>query len=489
MPQVILLVKFFLSMEARPRNNVHLFAMQRGEIIMATQTIPSSTKSVPGIAELPLIGSLPEHTKDRLHLYLRVAQQCGDVGSFHFGPFRAVFFNTSDNVHRVFVEHANDFDKGAAIHNTFRPITGNGLFASEGDFHRRQRKLMAPSFQPRHIISYADTMTHYSELIQQEWQEAETIDVSQEMTHLTMSIIGKVLFDADVFTETDELGAAMTTTLSHVSHSLSQLFPIPLSWPTKRNRNTRHAIAVLRGRIQKLIEERRLDTQERNDFLSVLLSSTDDDGSHMSDEQVTDEALTLFGAGHETTATALTWAWYLLALHPDIYKKVQQEVDTVLQGRTPTYADLARLPYCLQVFKETMRLYPPAYAITRTPLHTIDIDGYILRKGKDIALISPYTMHRRPDYFSEPEKFDPERFTSENEKKLPRYAYMPFGAGPRICIGNHFAMMEGHLLLATLAQHVEFELVPDQIIEPDPSKTVTIRPGNGIRMVVHRRTL
>ncbi len=455
---------------------------------MATSTIEKpAAKPVPGIPEPPLIGSLPEHTKHRLNLYLRIVQQCGDVGSFHFGPFRAVFFNNPEYVHRVFVEHANDFDKGAAIHNTFRPIIGNGIFTSEGEFHRRQRKIMAPSFQPRHITSYADTMVYYGELIGKGWSNGETIDVSQKMTDLTMSIIGKVLFDADVFTETDELGEAMTTVLGHASHSLSQLFPVPLNWPTQRNRNTRRAITLLRSRIQTLIEERRLDTRERNDFLSVLLASKDDEGNAMSDEQLIDESLTLFGAGHETTATALAWAWYLLAMHPDIYKKVQEEVDTVLQGRTPTLADLTHLPYCLQVFKETMRLYPPAYALSRAPLHDVDIDGYILRKGQDIAFVSPYTMHRRPDFFPEPEKFDPERFTPENEKQLPRYAYMPFGAGPRICIGNHFAMMEGHLLLATLAQRVEFELVPHQIIEPDPSKTITIRPGNGISMVVHRR--
>ncbi len=453
---------------------------------MVTQTLPP-TKSVPHIAELPLIGSLPEYSRDRLNLLLRIVQQCGDVGSFHFGPFRIVFFNTPENVHRVFVERANDFDKGDAIHNTFRPIIGNGIFTSEGEFHRRQRKIMAPSFQPRRIAGYADTMAYYSELIQKSWREAETLDVSQEMTNLTMSIIGKVLFDADVFTETDELGEAMTTVLSHTSHTLSQLFPVPLNWPTQRNRKTRCAITLLRTRIQKLIEERRADTHERNDFLSVLLASKDEDGNSMSDEQLIDESLTLFGAGHETTATALTWAWYLLAMHPDIYKKVQEEVDTVLQGRTPTYDDLAHLPYCLQVFKETMRLYPPAYAISRAPLHDVNIDGYILRKGRDIAFVSPYTLHRRPDFFPEPEKFDPERFTPENEKKLPRYAYMPFGAGPRICIGNHFAMLEGHLLLATLAQRVEFALVLHQSIEPDPSKTITIRPGNGLRMVVHRR--
>ncbi len=457
---------------------------------MATQTthIPmKQSKRVPRIAELPLIGSLSEHTRDRLNLYLRIAQQCGDVGSFHFGPFRVIFFNTSENVHRIFVEHANDFDKGAAIHNAFRPVVGNGIFTSEGDFHRRQRKLMAPSFQPRHIVSYADTMVYYGERIQEGWREAETIEVSQEMTNLTMSIIGKVLFDADVFTETDELGEAMTTVLGHTSHTLSQLFPAPLNWPTKRNKNTRHAIAVLRGRIQKLIEERRAETQERNDFLSVLLHSKDEDGSSMSDEQIIDESLTLFGAGHETTATALTWAWYLLALHPEVYKTAQEEVDNVLQGRSPMYADLAHLPYSLQVFKETMRLYPPAYAMSRAPLHDVSIDGYKVRKNRDIVFVSPYTIHRRPDYFPEPEKFDPQRFTPENEKKLPRYAYMPFGAGPRVCIGNHFAMMEGHLLLATLVQRVEFELVPNQAIVPDPLKTVTIRPRNGVHLVVHRR--
>ncbi|GAC1642798.1 MAG: cytochrome P450 [Ktedonobacteraceae bacterium] len=455
--------------------------------IQTANTPMKQAKPIPRIAELPLVGSLPEHTRDRLSLYLRVARQCGDVGSFHFGPYRVIFFNTSEYVHSIFVEHAYDFDKGAAIHNTFRPIIGNGIFTSEGDFHRRQRKLMAPSFQPRHITSYADTMVHYGELIQREWSENETIDVSQEMTNLTMSIIGKVLFDADVFTETDELGAAMTTILAHASHTLSQLFPIPLNWPTKRNKNMRQAIALLRGRIQKLIEERCAETRERNDFLSVLLQSKDEDSHSMSDEQIIDESLTLFGAGHETTATALAWTWYLLASHPDIYKKVQEEVDTVLEGHTPTYADLARLPYCLQVFKETMRLYPPAYAISRAPLHDVNIDGYTVRKGKDIVLVSPYTIHRRPDYFPNPEMFDSERFTPENEKRLPRYAYMPFGAGPRICIGNHFAMMEGHLLLATLAQRVTFELVPDQRIEPDPLKSVTIRPKNGVNMVVHRR--
>jgi cytochrome P450 len=453
---------------------------------MATQAVAKETKTIPTIQEPPLVGSLPEHTRDRLNLYLRVAQTCGDVGSFHFGPFRVILFNASEYAHSIFVQHAYDFDKGAAIHNTFRPIVGDGIFSSEGELHRRQRKIMAPSFQPRHIISYADTMTHYSEQIQQEWSENLTIDVAHEMTQLTMSIIGKVLFNSDVFTETEGLGAAMTTVFEHVSHSLSQLFPVPLDWPTPRNRRTRQAIAFLRERIQKLIEERRVDSQERNDFLSILLHAKDEDGNSMSDEQIINESLTLFGAGHETTATALAWTWYLLTMHPDIYKKVQQEVDTVLQERTPTYADLANLPYSLNVFKETLRLYPPAYAISRTALHDVDIDGYIVQKG-NVVFVSPYTLHRRPDYFARPENFDPEHFSAENEKQLPRYAYMPFGAGPRICIGNHFAMIEGHLLLATLAHRVTFELIPGQQIASDPSHNLTLRPKNGVNMIVHRR--
>ena len=206
----------------------------------------------------------------------------------------------------------------------------------------------------------------------------------------------------------------------------------------------------------------------------------------MTDEQIADEALILFAAGHETTATALTWVWYLLTTHPDIYTKVQQEIDSVLKGRTPTYSDLAQLPYTLQVFKETMRLYPPAYTLIRFALHDLNIDGYPVRKGQAV-LTSPYLLHHKAEYFPNPEAFDPERFTPENEKKLPRLAYMPFGAGPRICIGNHFAMMEGHLLLATLAQRVTFELVPGQQVIPDPGKTITLRPRHNLMMRVKHR--
>jgi cytochrome P450 len=454
---------------------------------VATQveTTIHMTKTFRYIRGYPLVGSLPGFRKDRLSLLQRMAHE-GDVCGMHFGPFPAILFNKPEHVQSILVEHAYDFDKGIAIHRTFRSAIGDGVFSSEGDFHHHQRKLMSPPFQPRHIASYAGIMGHYGEQIQQTWLDGTIIDVDQQMTNLTMSIIGKALFDADVFTEADELGAAMSITLENVSHSLSTLLPPPYSWPTPRNLRANKAAKVLRNRIQHFIDERRTNPAERNDFLSILLQARDEDGNSMSDKQVLAECLTLFGAGHETTATALSWTWYLLCQHPERYQRVQQEVDSVLQGRTPTYGDLARLPYCLQVFKEAMRLYPPAYAFSRRALRDVKIDGYCVPKGW-VVLLAPYTLHRREEYFPDPGKFDPERFTPEREKQLPRYAYMPFGAGPRICLGMYFAMMEGHLLLTTLAQRVSFSLVPGQTIEPDPVHHLTLRPTGAVHVTVRKR--
>ncbi|GHO71110.1 cytochrome P450 [Ktedonobacter sp. SOSP1-52] len=445
----------------------------------------TTVKPIPYIKESPVVGSLFKYQQDRLNLLMSMWREQGPVSGFHMGPFALPAFFSAEHVHSILVEHAYDFDKGESIHNVFRPVIGNGIFTSEGDFHRRQRKIMAPPFQPRHIASYADNMVYYGEQVQQRWQDSARINIDEEMTTITMSIIGKVLFNVDVFTETDELGAAMATTLNFVGHRLARLLPTPYNWPTPQNKRAHQAIALLRSRIQQMIEERRSSAEEGNDFLSILLRARDDEGKPMDNEQLIDECLTLFGAGHETTAVALTWAWYLLAQHPEQYRKLQEEARSVLGGRAATYADLAKLPYSQQVFKETLRMYPPAYAMGRAALKDIVIDGYQVHKG-DLVLIAPYVMHNRPDYFPRPFEFDPERFTPEREKQLPRYAYLPFGAGPRICIGNYFAMMEGQLLLSTLAQHVTFELVPGQQITPDPGKSLTLRPDRHVQMVVRR---
>ena len=443
---------------------------------MVTQI--TTPKSIPFIHEWPLIGSIPAFmTRERLEFVLRVAQQ-GDVYGFHMGPIPMVLFSKAEHVQSILVDHAHDFSKGRLLQ---KAIGGNGLFMSEGEFHHKQRKLMAPFFQPRHIASYADTIVAYAKRTQQTWLDGTVIDLNQQMIALTMSVIGKVIFDADIFDETDELAAAVGITMANATQKLSSLFTPPPSWPTPRNRRIRKAEQTIRTRIQRMIDEQRTNTvtAEHNDMLSILLNARDENGEAMSDEQLMDECLTLFAAGHETTAAALSWTWYFLCQHPEAYQKLQQEVDTVLQGRTPTYADLASLPYCLQVFKEALRLYPPAAGIVREALHDLIIDDYMIPKGYAI-LVSPHVMHHKAEYFPDPETFDPERFAPEREKQMPRNAYIPFGAGPRICIGNHFALMEGQLLIATLAQHVRFSLVPGQTIVADPYHNLATRPGGEV---------
>lgn len=450
---------------------------------MGIQAMNPTPRRVPTVSEPPLIGSIGLIQDDPLVLLKKMAAECGDIGRFHVGPIPVLVVNSPELVQAVLVDHADAFDKGDPLHRAVAPVARDGLFGSEGTLHRRQRKLMAPVFTPRQVAAYADTMVAYAERAQAAWSDGATLDIAQEMNALTMNIAGKVLFDEDVLGETDELGKAITLALKYVVYVIFHFVPVPLSWPTSRNERTRAAIGLIQERVQAMIEDRRGCAEQRSDLLSLLMRARDEAGEAMSDEQVRDEALTLFIAGHETTATALSWCIYLLAQHPDIYAKVQQEIDGVLQGRSPAYADLPRLPYTLQVIKEAMRLYPPGWLLNRRALRPLEIAGYQVRKGQ-LVMVSIYTIHRRPDYFPDPERFDPDRFLPENEKCLPRHAYVPFGAGPRICIGNHFALMEAHLLVATLMQRVAFESVPGQQIAPEGQLTLRQKPG--FRAVLRR---
>ena len=441
-------------------------------------------QAVPFTREHFLFGSYQEFSRERLGFLLRLAQE-GDVRGFRLGPIPLLFFNKAEYAQHILVEHADDFSKGKLMH---KAVGNNGLFVSEGEFYRRQRKLMAPCFQPRHIASYSETIVRYAKRLMQEWEDGAVIDIDHAMFRFTMSIVGKVLFDTDFLSETDALGAAINTGLAHAVRTLSSPFMLPLSIPTPYNQRVRQATRLLETRLFQMIEERRQHPDDRNDLLSHLLQARDDEGQPMSDQQVIDECVTLFTAGHETTAAALAWTWYLLCEHPQSYQKLQQEVDQELQGRLPTFEDLPRLPYCLHVFKETMRLYPPASGILRESLHATVIEGYRVPRGASI-LISPYTLHRRADTFPDPESFQPERFEPTREKLLPRSAYIPFGAGPRICIGNHFALMEGQLLIAAIAQHCTFHLVPGQQIVPDVVHHLALRPGSAVKVSVHVRSM
>lgn len=409
------------------------------------------------------------------------------MAAFHIGPRTIVLVNTPALSQEVLVTKAAAFEKPFNLRAFTKPLFGNGLVTSLNAFHGRQRKLVAPAFQHRRVATYADVMAHAAERIVDEWTDGQTFDVAHEMTRLTLWIVGTTLFDADVSSEASDLGEPLVRANRFLIRRTNALFPLPLWLPTTQNKLDREAIMRLDKIVYRMIAERRADPGDRGDLLSMLLSAQDaDDGSFMNDQQVRDEAMTLFLAGHETTANALAWAWYLLTQpqHAAIYARLRVEVDTVLGGRTPTFADLKNLPYTLQVLKESMRLYPPVPTVGREASEPVTIDGRDF-PAATIFVVNPFSLHRRPDVFPDPERFDPERFADGAEAKLPRGAYIPFVSGPRNCIGNQFATMEGHILLAVLAQRVAFEFVTGQRIVPEA--LITLRPRYGVQVVVRKR--
>jgi len=458
--------------------------MSKRRKTVTTQTIETKKKIIQTVTgEARFSGSLKAMRQDRLAFYTRMMRECDGIGKFHWGLLPLYMVSRPELVQSILVEHSDAFNKGVIINLIFSPIVGKGLFLNEGEPWRKQRKVIAPLFQPRHLTNYAQIMVDYSNRQQATWQEGAVIDLEKEMMALTMSIIGKILFDEDVFSQTDELGTALSDAFRWVDTVSLKAFPIPAVVPTPLNLWVRRRMKVIQNRIETMIKERRAHPKDRMDILSMLLNATDETGQHMDEVQVRDEAVTAFGAGHETTAVSLSWAFYFMLSQPEIYAKVQHEVDTVLQGRAPTIADLPSLPYILQVIKETLRYYPPTSGIARQALRDIEIDGYSFRKGQ-VVMLPMYATHRTLKYYPDPERFDPERFSAENEKKLPRYAYWPFGAGPRICIGSHLAIMEMQLIIARLLQGVRFELVPGQEVQVEMRGTIHM---NSCKLVVHPR--
>ena len=438
----------------------------------------------PHVRTHPLDSTLRSLFGDRLRLLTRLSGEAGEIGLTRLGR-PVVLVNAPHHIHQVLVERADAFHKGPSLSVFARPVLGNGLLTSEDGFHRRQRKLVSPAFRHGRVTGYAPLMADRAERAQQAWDDGATLDIDRAMMRLTLGIVGKALFDTDVGGEADMFGRALTVAMHDMAHRMWSPLAIPRHWPTPGNRRTERAVRHLDAAVYRLIAERRAGGVDRGDLLSLLLLAEGEEGEGgMTDAQARDEAMTLLLAGHETTANALAWAWYLLARHPDVYAQMQHEVDAVLAGRTPGPDDLPNLPYTLQVFKEAMRLYPPAYAVARRAVRDVEIGPFRVPQGMVMVIVA-YALHRRPEHFPEPERFDPERFTPEAEQNRPRYAYLPFGGGPRICIGSHFALMEGQILLATLAQRVTFHLVPGQRIEPEP--LITLRPRHGIRMTVERR--
>lgn len=406
-----------------------------------------------------------------------------------YGPFYAIWvgetpiYVVSDPAlaHEILVERAKEFHKADMIKAAVAPFASNGLLTNEGKSWRRQRKLAQPAFHHRRIEAYGVTMVEQTLDLLTHWQSGATLDVAHEMTNLTLGIVNKTLFNVDVRAQADHIGELMTTILSRANDRVNNYNPVWERLFKRKQRQETAALQELFAVIEQIIADHR-HQEDSGDLLSMLLAARDEDGNPMSEQQLRDEVITLFIAGHETTANALAWAFYLVAQHPAVEAKLLAEIAS-LQGNPPTMADLPRLPYTEQVLKEAMRLYPPAGGVTRQAIHDIELGGYPIAQGQAIA-ISTYVMHRDPNLYAAPDRFDPERFTPENEAQLPRLAYMPFGGGPRICIGNSFAMMEARLILATILQR--YHLTP-------PAKPVraeqlfTLRPKGGLKMGVERR--
>ena len=445
---------------------------------MSTPVPPSPPGSL-------LLGNLPEFARDRLGFFARWNRELGDVVGGRFFNRRVFLLGHPDDIEQVLLAQHRNFVKHSFFFRHVTALFGRGLLTSEGDFWLRQRRLAAPAFHGKRIAAYADVMVRYGERMLDGWRDGEVRDAHEEMMKVTMQIVARTLFDAEVSADDMEVADAFDAIVDEIALRLRLPLPIPDWLPLRRNRRYLAAVRRLDRLVYRFIAERRADPGDRGDLLSMLLQARDDDGQGMSDVQLRDEVITLFLAGHETTAIALSWTWYLLARHPEAEARLAAELEAVLAGRAPALEDLPRLVYAEQVVKEAMRLYPPAYAFGREALADCEIGGYRVPAGATV-FISQWAVHRDPRFFgADAEAFRPERWTAEFEAALPRYAYLPFGGGPRVCIGNRFAMMEAVLLLATVARRFRLPLASDREVAPFPS--ITLRPVGGVPVRLQAR--
>jgi cytochrome P450 len=443
----------------------------------------------PGPKSSYLFGSLRELQRNPLPFYLRLQKEYGDIVRFRaVGPYYAYVFFHPDEIDYILRRNHQNYRKGIA-HDRFRSMLGEGLLTSGGNLWLRQRRLMQPAFHRQRLVSFTTTMTNATAAMLERWQSraehGEAFDVSVEMTRLTLHIVGQTLFTTDISgDEAAVVRTALSTALDHINYGLSHI-ALPESFPTPRNLRYRKALRLLDEVVYDIIRERRPGGEDTGDLLSMLLLARDEEtGEGMSDQQVHDEVLTLILAGHETTANALTWTWYLLSQYPQVEDKLHAELATVLGGRMPTAGDLPRLTYTKMVLEEALRLYPPAWGISRRALAADELKGYSIPAGAEVAVVQ-YVTHRHPDFWERPEVFDPERFTPARAKGRPNFAYFPFGGGPRLCIGNTFALTEAQVILAMVAQTYTLRLVPDQNIVPEP--VVTLRPRSPLQMIAQTR--
>ena len=438
----------------------------------------------PGPKGQLIMGVMREFNDNTLAFIERCHRDYGDVVHTRFLWVHVYFIYNPDDIETLLTTNARSYRKAESLRSPFfRRLVGNGLVTSEGEFWRRQRRLAQPAFHRQRISSYGETMVQYAQRMLDTWRHGEQRDLSRDMTRLTLEVVVKTLFNADVSRDADHIGQVLTGLVKPFASQATLKWILDNRLPTPEHRRYFNAVSEIDRIVFRIIAERRASGYDEGDLLSMLLQAQDDDGTRMSDAQLRDEVMTLFLAGHETTALALSWSWYLLALHPEAEKKFHDELDEVLGGRVPDVSDLPKLKYTDMIVKEVMRLYPPAFAVGREAIEETELGGFPVPKGTQVFAFQ-WVTQRDSRYFDEPAAFKPERWANGMSEQLPKYAYFPFGGGPRQCIGNYFALMEIVLLLATIGQRFRFSLV-DKKVEVLP--VLSLRPKSGIKVVVGQR--
>jgi len=439
----------------------------------------------PGPKGLPIFGSLIAFFRDMLGFMINAKNEYGDIVHFKILGRKVFLLNHPELIKDVLVKHDRNFTKSRALERS-KLILGNGLITSEGEYHLRQRRLAQPAFHHQRISSYGKIMADYASHLSDRWQEGDTVEMHREMMTLTLAIVGKTLYDTDVESETDEIGNAVTVIIDMFPRMLFPFSEILDKIPLPETIRFEKARERLNKTVYGMIEQRRSSGEDRGDLLSMFLIAQDDegDGGRMSDLQVRDEIMTIFLAGHETVANALTWTWYLLSQNPDVERKLHEELDMVLGDRSPSVEDLEHLNYTRMVLTESMRMYPPVWSMARSAINDYKVRNYDVPARSSIFFCQ-YIIHRDPRFYPEPLSFDPERWIPDQKRPTHQYTYFPFGGGPRRCIGEQFAWMEGTLVIAAIARNWKFRLVPGHKVDIKPM--ITLRPKYGMNMIVRKR--
>ncbi|BAZ16029.1 cytochrome P450 [Calothrix sp. NIES-4071] len=451
---------------------------------------PATKKRLPPALSGYLFFNATEIKNDPLAFYNRVWRQYGDIVYLPILPNYNFFLAAHpDYVEHMLSTHQERYGKPDIIKKPFGLLMGQGLVVSEGDYWLKHRRLMQPVFHQKYIEGFFSVMLSCTESLLQQFgkkPDGEVIDIANAMMPLTLKIAGLTLFSTDISDEESVFGKAFRTGFEFISYKMNNLPTAPMWAPTPRNVRFRQALQTLDDLVFDIINKRRQNPTDNHDLLSLLLAASYEvTGEGMTDKQLRDEVITLLVAGHETVSSALSWTWYILGQHLDISANLQNELQAVLNGSSLTYDKLSQLQYTRRIIDETLRLYPPAFGVPRVALEDDEVKGYFIPKGSIINM-SQYIIHRHPEFWDNPEKFDPDHFLPEKVNRRPKLAYFPFGAGQRICIGKSFALMEATIILASIVQRFRLELVPQQQIEIDP--TFTLRPKYGVKVKLWRRS-